>query len=83
VNRVVYQSFLTAAGLSAALGIVGYMAAPWLLTLVNAAPEVRAEALPFLRMMFVGIVGLIMFFMLSGAFRAAGIRVPRCDSDWR
>src|SRR3977135_1014923 len=49
VNRVVYQSFLTAPGLSSALGIVGYVAAPWLLTLVNAAPEVRAEALPFLR----------------------------------
>ena len=72
VNRVVYQSFLTAAGLSAALGVVGYLAAPWLLTLINAAPEVRLEALPFLRTMFVGIVGLIMFFMLSGAFRAAG-----------
>ncbi len=72
VNRVVYQSFLTAAGLSAVLGVVGYAAAPWLLTLINAAPEVRLEALPFLRTMFVGIVGLIMFFMLSGAFRAAG-----------
>src|SRR5215213_4097774 len=43
VNRVVYQSFLTAAGLSIVLGIVGYLAAPWLLTLVNAAPEVREE----------------------------------------
>jgi len=72
VNRVVYQSFLTAAGLSAVLAVVGYVAAPWLLTLVNAAPEVRQEALPFLRAMFLGIVGLIMFFMLSGAFRAAG-----------
>ncbi len=72
VNRVVYQSFLTAAGLSAALAVVGYIAAPWLLSLVNAAPEVRQEALPFLRAMFLGIVGLIMFFMLSGAFRAAG-----------
>jgi putative MATE family efflux protein len=72
VNRVVYQSFLTAAGLSIALGVVGWMAAPWLLTLINAAPEVRQEALPFLRTMFAGIVGLIMFFMLSGAFRAAG-----------
>jgi putative MATE family efflux protein len=72
VNRVVYQSFLTAAGLSVLLGGVGWFAAPWLLTLVNAAPEVRHEALPFLRTMFVGIVGLIMFFMLSGAFRAAG-----------
>src|SRR6476620_6261657 len=72
VNRVVYQSFLTAAGLSIVLGVAGYLAAPWLLTLVNAAPEVRREALPFLRTMFVGSVGLIMFFMLSGAFRAAG-----------
>jgi putative MATE family efflux protein len=72
VNRVVYQSFLTAAGLSVVFAVVGYIAAPWLLALVNAAPEVRREALPFLRTMLVGIVGLIMFFMLSGAFRAAG-----------
>src|SRR6266853_1296129 len=55
VNRVVYQSFLTAAGLSIALGVVGWVAAPWLLTLINAAPEVRQEALPFLRTMFAGI----------------------------
>ena len=48
------------------------MASPALLGLVNAAPEVRAEALPFLRAMFVGIIGMMMFFMLSGAFRAAG-----------
>jgi putative MATE family efflux protein len=72
VNRVVYQAFLTAAALSVTMAAVGYLAAPALLTLVNAAPEVRAEALPFLRAMFVGIFGMLMFFMLSGAFRAAG-----------
>ena len=72
VNRVVYQSFLTAAGLAVILGATGWLAAPWLLALVNAAPEVYAEALPFLRMMFIGIIGMMMFFMLSGAFRAAG-----------
>ena len=72
VNRVVYQAFLTAAGLSVLLGAVGWIAAPALLDLVNAAPEVHAEALPFLRTMFVGFIGMIMFFMLSGAFRAAG-----------
>src|SRR3989442_13667059 len=48
VNRVVYQAFLTAAGLSALLGAAGWFAAPSLLNLVNAAPEVPAEALPFL-----------------------------------
>src|SRR5262245_58211998 len=72
VNRVVYQAFLTAAGLSVVLGIVGWVAAPSLLALVNAAPDVRLEALPFLRTVLVGILGMVMFFMLSGAFRSAG-----------
>jgi putative MATE family efflux protein len=72
VNRTVYQAFLTAAGGSILLAGVGYFASPWLLSLVNAAPEVRAEALPFMRAMFVGMFGMMMFFMLSGAFRAAG-----------
>lgn len=72
VNRVVYQAFLTAAGLAVLLGAAGWIAAPALLDLVNAAPDVHAEALPFLRTMFVGFIGMMMFFMLSGAFRAAG-----------
>src|SRR5687767_10590958 len=72
VNRVVYQAFITAVALSVFLAAVGYFASPALLDLVNAAPEVRAEALPFLRTMFVGIFGMMVFFMLSGAFRAAG-----------
>ena len=72
VNRVVYQAFLTAIGLSAVMATVGYFAAPALLGVVHAAPEVQAQALPFLRAMFLGIVGMMLFFMLSGAFRAAG-----------
>ncbi len=73
VNRVVYQAFLTAIGIS--LGImapIGYFASPWLLDLVNAAPEVKAEALPFLRIMFVASSGMLVFYMLSGALRSAG-----------
>ncbi len=72
VNRVVYQAFLTAMILSCLLATVGYVAAPALLDLVNAAPDVQREALPFLRTMLVGIFGMMLFFMLSGAFRAAG-----------
>ncbi|MFN2633178.1 MAG: MATE family efflux transporter [Thermoanaerobaculia bacterium] len=72
VNRVVYQAFLTAIGLSAVMGAVGYFAAPSLLGVIHAAPEVQREALPFLRAMFLGIVGMMLFYMLSGAFRAAG-----------
>jgi MATE family, multidrug efflux pump len=73
VDRVVYQAFLTAIFIS--LGImapIGYFASPWLLNLVNAAPAVKTEALPFLRIMFVFSSGMLVFFMLSGALRSAG-----------
>ena len=73
VNRTVYQAFLTAVGM--ALGIMaplGYIFAPTLLELVNATPAVRAEALPYLRIMFLYSIGMLLFFMLGGALRAAG-----------
>jgi len=73
VDRTVYQAFLTATFLS--LGVMaplGYFASPWLLDLVNAAPAVKAEALPFMRIMFMFIGGMLMFFMLSAALRSAG-----------
>jgi len=73
VDRIVYQAFLVAVGLS--LGImapIGYLASPFLLDLVNAAPAVKAEALPFIRLMFLTSTGFLLFFMLSGALRSAG-----------
>lgn len=73
VNRTVYQAFLTAIFIS--LGImapIGYFVSPPLLNLVNAAPEVQAQALPFLRIMFAFSSGMMVFFMVSGALRSAG-----------
>jgi putative MATE family efflux protein len=73
VNRVVYQAFLMSLLMSVfLLAPVGYLLAPRLLDVVLAAPEVRQEALPFLRIMFVFSGGLLLSFMLGGAFRAAG-----------
>jgi putative MATE family efflux protein len=73
VDRVVYQAFLTAVGISLLImAPVGWFASPVLLDLVNAAPQVKAEALPFLRIMFVCSIGMMVFFMLGGALRAAG-----------
>src|SRR5213075_3095870 len=72
VDRVVYQAFLTAIGISIILAPIGYFSAPWLLDQVNAAPEVQAQALPFLRIMFVFSSGMMVFFMLGGALRSAG-----------
>ena len=73
VNRSVYQAFLVAVVL--AVGVMaplGYWLAPSLLTLINAAPEVQVEALPYIRILFVFSIGMLMFFMFSGALRAAG-----------
>jgi putative MATE family efflux protein len=73
VNRTVYQAFLTAIFIS--MGImapIGYFISPSLLKIVNAAPDVRAEALPFIRIMFVCSIGLMIYFMLSTALRSAG-----------
>jgi putative MATE family efflux protein len=73
VNRTVYQAFLTSVMLVLlVLAPIGYFASPILLDLVNAAPEVQAEALPYLRIMFVFSFGMLMFFMLGGALRSAG-----------
>ena len=73
VDRTVYQAFLTAIGISLLImAPVGYLASPFLLDFVNAAPAVKAEALPFLRIMFLFSSGMLVFFMLSGALRSAG-----------
>ena len=73
VNRTLYQAFLTAIGISLLImAPIGYVLAPALLDLVNAAPAVKAEALPFLRIMFMFSSGMLIFFMLSGALRSAG-----------
>ena len=73
VNRTVYQAFLTAAAFAFVfLAPVGYFLAPHLLEFVNATAEVRAEALPYLRIMFVFSFGMLIFFMLGGALRSAG-----------
>ena len=73
VNRTVYQAFIAAVGISVLiLAPLGYVFARPLLDFVNAAPAVQAEALPFLRIMFMTSAGMLVFFMLGGALRSAG-----------
>ena len=73
VNRTVYQAFLAAVFIAVfIMAPVGYFASPYLLDLINADPGVKAEALPFLRITFVFSIGLLIYFMTSGALRAAG-----------
>lgn len=73
VDRTVYQAFIVAIGISVfVMAPIGYFASPALLDFVNATPAVKAEALPFLRTMFLFSSGMLVFFMLGGALRSAG-----------
>jgi len=73
VDRTVYQAFLTAIGISLfIMAPLGYVLSPYLLDLAHAAPSVKAEALPFLRIMFMFSSGMLVFYMLGGALRSAG-----------
>jgi len=73
VDRVVYQAFLTAIGISIGIMVpLGYFATPLLLRIVNAAPAVQEQAQPYLRIMFGFSSGMLVFFMLGGALRSAG-----------
>lgn len=72
VNRTVQQAILTALAMYLVLAPFGYFAAPMLLDFANTSPEVRDLALPFLRVNFTFSIGLLMFFMLTSALRAAG-----------
>jgi putative MATE family efflux protein len=72
VNRTVQQAFLTAVAMYAVMAPIGYFLSPALLGLVNASPEVHDLAMPFLRINFTFSIGMLLFFMLTSALRAAG-----------
>lgn len=73
VNRTVYQAFLAALIFCFGfLAPVGWLLAPRLLGLVHATAEVQAQALPYLRILFVAGAGLMLFHMFGAALRAAG-----------
>lgn len=73
VNRTVYQAFITALFIAiVVMAPIGYVVSPMLLNLANVEAVVQSEALPYLRTMFLFSSGLMIFFMLSGALRAAG-----------
>lgn len=73
VQRSVAQGLLTVIVLSVVvLAPLGWWLAPSLLRFVNATAEVRAQALPYLRIVFVLGGGMMILFMLSSALRSAG-----------
>ena len=76
-DRRVERCFAQALSITAFLSFgifapLGWLLAPWLLTLVHATPEVQAEALAYLRTLFLYNGGLVSFFLLGSALRSIG-----------
>ena len=73
VGRVVYQVLLASAFLGfGVFAPIGYFGAPAMLDMINAEATVQAEALPYLRILFVFGTGMMYFFLFSGALRGGG-----------
>ena len=72
VDHVAAQTLLMVAIVSVLLGVIGYIIAPHLLTLMGVEPEVYAGALGFMRVSFVGLVFNFSFFMFQSIMRGIG-----------
>lgn len=77
VNHVAAQTMISVIGVSATLGTIGFIAAPYVLELMEVAPDVYANALKFLRVQFVGLPLAFAYFMFQSQMRGTGqVKMP-------
>ncbi len=72
VNRSVHTSIALSIVGGAILTVVGLIAAPWLLRLLNTPEDVMIYATPYLRIFFLGTIANLFFNVGSGILRAVG-----------
>lgn len=77
VNHVAAQTMLMVTVTSVLLGGLGFMLAPSFLALLGVAPEVYKGALGFMRVSFIGVIFVFIFFMFQSLMRGVGeTRIP-------
>ncbi|QQO22656.1 polysaccharide biosynthesis C-terminal domain-containing protein [Bradyrhizobium diazoefficiens] len=77
VDHVAGQTMMMVLLTSVVLGAAGYLLAPGLLTLLGVAPDVRAGALGFMRVSFLGVVFVFTYAMFQALMRGIGrTRLP-------
>src|SRR3984957_9562404 len=72
VNHVAAQTMMMVTLTSIVLGAAGYVLAPYLLDLLQVAPDVYAGALGFMRVSFVGIIFVFLYGMFQALMRGVG-----------
>jgi putative MATE family efflux protein len=77
VNHVAAQTMMMVTISSVVLGAAGYAMAPYLLDILEVAPDVYAGALGFMRVSFVGIIFVFLYGMFQALMRGVGeTRMP-------
>jgi MATE family, multidrug efflux pump len=77
VNHVAAQTMMMVTVTSVVLGAAGYALAPYLLDLLEVAPDVYVGALGFMRVSFVGIIFVFLYGMFQALMRGVGeTRMP-------
>ena len=77
VDHVAGQTLLTVVAVSAVLGALGFVAAPYLLELMEVSPEVYHNALGFLRVQFISLPLAFAYFCFQSQMRGVGqVTVP-------
>src|SRR6185295_6665026 len=77
VDHVAGQTLLTVVAVSAALGLLGFVIAPYLLELMEVAPDVYHNALGFLRVQFLSLPLAFAYFCFQSQMRGVGqVTVP-------
>ncbi len=72
VHKAVHTTFALSVLSGVLATIIGVVFTPAILKLVNVDPEVMADSVLYLRIYFMGILGLIVYNMCSGMLRAVG-----------
>jgi len=71
-RRVLRQAFLVTSLLAGAVTTAGLLLAPWVLSALGAAPDVIANGMPYLRLVFVSTLGAALNTTAGAALRGAG-----------
>ena len=72
VNHVAAQTMLMVIGMSVILGSMGFVLAPFILRMLDVAPEVYVDALGFMHVSFVGLIFVFAFAMFQALMRGVG-----------
>ncbi len=72
VSRAVHTAAAMSLLFGAALSVIGFTLAPWLLSLINTPEDVLPYALSYIRVIFLGMIPSLAYNIGSGILRAAG-----------